>query len=79
MKKLEKIDSKIKKEIQDTNLSYAFSTINLHVLRYFRSSKNASREEEFALSFKQSEYMYEEMLKVTRQTVDILNTLKEEV
>lgn len=79
LKKLEKIDSKITKEIQDTNLSYAFSTINLHVLRYFRSSKNASREEEFALSFKQSEYMYEEMLKVTRQTVDILNTLKEEV
>lgn len=79
LKKLEKIDSKIKKEIQGTNLSYAFSMINLHVLRYFRSSKNASREEEFALSFKQSEYMYEEMLKVTRQTVDILNTLKEEV
>lgn len=75
LKNLEYIDQEIKVKLKDSNLNYAFSVVNLHVLRYFKVKQNATNKEKYQASYKQSKYMYEEMLKITKKSMEITKEL----
>ncbi|MFJ8261831.1 motility associated factor glycosyltransferase family protein [Rummeliibacillus sp. NPDC094406] len=75
LKKLEEIDGEIQEKLKESSLSYAFNLVNLRVLRYFKLSKEATLEEKYKMSFKQSEYMYSEMLNITTESLKIIQEL----
>lgn len=79
LKKLDKIDNKIKIELKASSLNYAFNVVNLHTLKYFKVKNNASNIEKYKASYNQSKYMYEEMLKVTQKSLKVIQELIQEV
>lgn len=79
LRNLDQLDKEIKKKLQTSSLNYAFNVVNLHTLRYFKVKNNTSDEEKYQAAYKQSKYMYTEMLKVTQESLKIIKELIQEV
>ncbi|MGE7672164.1 motility associated factor glycosyltransferase family protein [Lysinibacillus sp. NPDC094403] len=69
LKKLVKMDNKTEVLIKKLGLERAFSFINLNAVKYYAVDEKENEEVQFQKSFKQSSYLYEEMLEATKRTL----------
>lgn len=79
LKKLDKIDEKIQLSMKETSIEYAYLNITLHLIKYFSVDKNEAKEVQYEIAYKQSEYMYEEMIRISNESLSILKDLVKEI
>ena len=72
LQKLDAIDLKLQKHMENTTLFYAFNLVNLRLLKYFKTSEEMSKKDRFTISLKQNKYMYSEMLKVVENALILI-------
>ncbi|AJK89324.1 MULTISPECIES: motility associated factor glycosyltransferase family protein [Lysinibacillus] len=70
--KLDKIDNKIQTLLKFTSLEFAFNLINLRLFKYFKIDESLDRKQKFKVSFEQNEYMYGEMLNVSKNSLKLI-------
>lgn len=70
--KLEEIDEGISELLPFTNLPFAFNLLNLNLLKYFKVKENMNLEEKMTISYEQSKYMYNEMLSISKNIIEVL-------
>lgn len=79
LKNLNKIDEKIQDYVKELNLQYAYSNVNLNLVKYFKVANDADEKTKYEISYKQNLYMYEEMLKITKDSLLIVKSLIKEI
>lgn len=68
---LNHIDEKLVELINELGLLKAFSYVNLRAVKHYNPDYFTDKIEKFNESYKQSYYLYSEMLKITERTIDI--------
>ncbi|MFC9541772.1 motility associated factor glycosyltransferase family protein [Lysinibacillus sp. NPDC056959] len=66
--KIEKNDKEIRKLVQKTCIDTSIKQVNYEVLKYFKEQKNESAEDAYNRIYKQSHYLYNNMLEAVNRT-----------